>query len=260
MEINDPQGGAVESNPAIVVTPTVSALETPASTPAPIIETPALEAAPSAPTTVLGAIETKPEIIPTEVPAEAVEIPVVETDANSQSVETAPLPTYEPFVIPDDIKLEDTKLVEFTKELGEFQNLTKAGQAEVQAFGQKLVDRHLAEVQSATQRLSELYENAWKKQTSDWYESFKADPEIGGNREQTTVNAALEFVRTHGGNDAQQAEFRKLMETTGVGNHPAVIRLMANAMNAYREGKPLPAVKPVAQPTSKVSKRYGGNN
>lgn len=176
----------------------------------------------------------------------------------AQSVEPAPLPAYEAFTLPQGVTLDDAKLVEFTKDLGEFQNMTKADQAEVQKFGQKLVDRHIAETQETLKRRDEYYVATWEKTKSDWKEAFENDPEIGGNRKETTVNAALEFIRTHGGNETQQKEFRDLMESTGLGNHPAIIRLLANANVAKAEGKPLPGIKPESQATvSKVAKRYG---
>lgn len=192
---------------------------------------------------------------PTDVKVDAsVEI---KKEDGKQSDEPAPLPTYEAFKLPEGITLEGNKLSEFTKDLGEFQTRTKAEQAAVQEFGQKLVDRHIAEVNSTVKRLNEHYTQAWEKQKIEWKDAFVKDPEIGGNRQETTVNAALQFIKTHGGNEAQQQEFRQLMETTGIGNHPAMIRLLAKANMNMAEGKPLPAAKPVPTATSKVAKRYG---
>lgn len=190
-----------------------------------------------------------PQPAPVEQPKEEV----------TQSAEPAPLPTYEAFTLPEGISLDDKSLGEFTKTLGEFQTESKAEQALVQKLGQKLVDRHVAEVTSAINRLEQHYVSTWEKQKSDWKEAFASDPEIGGNRQQTTLNAAIEFIRTHGGTDVQQKEFRDLMDATGIGNHPAVIRMLANANLAMAEGKPLPAAKPVPQKLSKVQKFYGGN-
>jgi len=185
------------------------------------------------------------------------EQPEEKKEEASQSEEAAPLPTYEPFTLPDDIQLDENTLGEFTQTLAEFETLTKADHAEVQKFGQELVTRHIAEVQNAVQRLNESYAATWEKQKNDWKESFVNDPEIGGNRQETTISSALEFIRTHGGTDAHQADFRKLMDETGIGNHPAMIRILANAMEAKREGKPLPASQPIPSQRSKVNTRYG---
>jgi len=174
-----------------------------------------------------------------------------------QSGEPAPLPTYESFILPEGSTLDAERLGEFTKQLAEFELNTKADHAEVQKFGQGLVDMYLSEVQTSIERLNKHYSDAWEKQKNDWKESFIKDPDIGGNRQETTVNAALEFIRTHGGNEAQRKEFTQLMDTTGIGNHPAMIRLFANAMQTYSEGKPLPASQPMNSAKSKVERRYG---
>lgn len=256
------------------VAPTTPVAEAPKVEAAPVVnsesvkvETPAPEAVktevPKEATTVLGA---EPEV-KAETPKES-EAPKTETktegqeaevkkDESKQSEEPAPLPTYEAFALPEGITFEDDKLNEFTKDLAEFETLTKADHAETQKLGQKLVDRHIAEVQNTITRLNEHYTNAWEKQKNDWKESFVKDPEIGGNRQDTTVKAALEFIRTHGGNETQQKEFRDLMETTGIGNHPAMIRMLAKANMNLAEGKPLPGTKPVPEANSKVQKRYG---
>lgn len=259
---------------APAVSPDVAAAQTPAATSPPAAEPPPAPEAPPSPAapaaaSLLGAEpapkeatpadpasapEAKPEDAPVEAaPAEG----DVKKEEGSQSGEPAPLPTFEAFTLPEGFAPDEAKLGEFTKELAEFEHLTKADHAETQKLGQKLVERHVAEMKSAIQRLNEHYVTNWEKQASDWKDSFEKDPEIGGNRAQTSLNAALEFIRTHG-DEARQADFRKLMNDTKVGNHPALIYYLAKANMVMSEGKPLPGVKPPAPPQSKVSKRYGG--
>lgn len=217
-------------------------------------------------TSILGEEVKKPEVKAEEIkPAEEVKVEAevkteeVKKDEGEQSDEPAPLPTYE-LKLPEEITLDNARLGEFTKEIGEFEQLTKADHAQVQEFAQKLVDRHIADVQESVKKINDGYVSAWNKQVNDWKESFINDPEIGGNRQNTTKNAALEFIGTHGGTETQQAEFKKLMNETGVGNHPALIRLFANAMEAYREGKPLPANRPPAVKKGLLETFYGSKN
>lgn len=217
------------------------------------------------PSTILGAPkeEPKPEAVKPEepkkdeIPAEA-EKPAEKKEEASQS-EEAPLPTYEEFKVPEGITLEKEQIGKFTEMLAEFEK-TKPDHAAFQSFGQKLVDTHIAEMQAMAKKVEDSYRDAWETQRKEWKESFEKDPEIGGNRQITTVNAARDFISTFGGTDAQQAEFRNLMETTGLGNHPAVIRILANAMIAKPEPKALAAVKPIPQVQSKIAKRYGSTN
>jgi hypothetical protein len=245
-----------------------SAVQTPAPVTAPVqaapAEQPKAAEAQTAPAekSILGA-----EVKPVEKPAEAAHKPddkapgapegEPKKEEGSQSAEPAQLPAYEAFLLPEGVEVDQGKLSEFTKELGELQNLTKAEQKVMQEFGQKLVNRHVAEVQDTVKRLNDLYQNSWEKQKSDWKDAFEKDPEIGGPRRDTTVNAALEFIRTHGGSVEHQQQFRELMDITGVGNHPAMIRMLAKANMAMSEGKPLPGTKPATEPQSKVQRRYG---
>lgn len=173
-----------------------------------------------------------------------------------QSDEPAPLPTYEAFKLPEGVSADEMRLGEFTTLLAEAE-LAKGDHTKMQDFGQKLVDRHIAEVQEVLKKQSDFFINAFEKQKVEWKEKFLSDPEIGGNRWQTTASAANEFISTHGGNAEQQKELRQLMESSGVGNHPAVIRIFAKAMMNMSEGKPLPAPKPESRPMSKVERRYG---
>lgn len=216
--------------------------------------------------TALGAEPPKAEVKPAEVKTEEskkdvkaeAEKPVEQKkEDGDQSDKPAPLPTYEAFKLPEGLNFDKDRFETFTKELGEFEMDSKADHAKLQAFGQKLVDRHIAETQDAMKRMNEYYASSFEKQKSEWKDAFEKDPEIGGNRRDTTVRAALEFVRTHGGDEGQQKEFAELMNKTGVGNHPALIRLLAKANTALREGSPLPAPKPASSPASKVERRYG---
>lgn len=269
-DTNNPVATSQAASPAVVEAAPVQNVEAASSPQSPIIENTTVtpQEKPVA-TTILSSepdssVTTAP-VTTQNNPAESLveaNAPVDESAQNegSQSEEPAPLPTYEAFTIPEGLTLDEGKLGDFTKTLAEFESLTKADHTAMQGLGQQLVDRHIAEVQDAISRLNEHYINTWEKQKTDWYEQFKADPEIGGNRESTTVNAALSFIRTHGGSEAQQSEFRNLMETTGIGNHPAIIRLLAQANMAMSEGKPLPASLPKAKPMSKIQRRYGNNN
>ncbi len=190
---------------------------------------------------------------PTEANVESTETKEIE---GSQSDEPAPLPTYEEFKAPEGFTLDAEQLGNFTKSLAEFELKTKADHAEVQALGQQLVERYATEQKKSIETYNTSLLDAFEKQKGDWRESFEKDPEIGGNRKDTTINAALEFIKTHGGTEEQKKEIHQLMDQTGVGNHPAILRLFAKAMSAMSEGRPLPASRPVMQ-KSKLEKFYG---
>lgn len=205
--------------------------------------------------TLLGAASVTTEQVSTETPKES------ETTEQqvSQSEEPAPLPTYEEFTVPEDFELDKERIGDFTKALAEFEMKTKADHAEVQALGQSFMERHITEVRNSVERHTSALLDAFEQQKSDWREAFEKDPDLGGNRRDTTLNAANEFIKTHGGTPEQQKEVRELFDLTGVGNHPAIIRLLAQAAHSreFTEGKPLPATNPVPMVKNKIEKRYG---
>ena len=179
----------------------------------------------------------------------------VQETEGSKSDEPAPLPTYDAFVRPDGTQIENDDLI---KTLGQFETSTK-DHAEVQKLGQSLIDLHHSALSKILESAEKTRLENLEKQKNDWKEAFIADPEIGGNKQNTTVSAALEFIRTHGGTKEQQKEFQSMLDSSGLGNHPAMIRMLANASRGLQEGKPLPATRPAMTVTSKVVKRYGTN-
>lgn len=223
--------------------------------PAPVETAPAPEAPKELAPTILGeALQTPPEAPKTEeVKVDASEV----KDEGGQSVEPAPPPKYDAFTLPEGVSLDEKSVGDFTNLLSSLELEGKADHAKVQEFGQKAVEFYINEQKNAVQKLEEHYANAWEQQKTDWREATVKDPEIGGNRLQTTLDSALTFIRTHGGTAEQQAEFRSLMDSSGLGNHPAIVRLLANAGRAMSEGRPLAAPKPVATKQSRTSTMYG---
>ncbi len=269
--------------PAAVIAPTPAPVAVaPVAAPAPAVSAPApvLEAAPviapapepvvapaPAETTLLGAEPLKAapaeapklEEVKKDAPVEALKAPEPTKETAPQSAEPAQVPTYESFKLPEGFTLGEKGLGDFTGILGELE-LAKGDHAKTQELGQKLVDSHYSALQTTLKAQTEFYLKTFEKQKSDWKEAFVKDQEIGGNRQETTLAAAKEFINTHGGTVAQQQEFIDLMNSSGIGNHPAMIRMLAKANIALREGHPLPATKPESAPTSKVEKRYGKMN
>lgn len=274
--VSSSPASAPSPTPAASVTPTaesaapnvqasvVTTPETPSSEPTPPAQAPE---APK-PETPLG---TDPDLAPKEekVPdakgaeagaesAEGAKAPEGEKkDEASQSGEPAPLPIFEPFTLPEGLTADPEAFTNLTNMLSEFEVTTKAEHAEVQKLGQSLIDRHVEQLNKTIKQVSDAWTQNWENQKTTWFESFKSDPEIGGNRMDTTLSAARQFIRTHGGTPEQQQEFRDLMNTSGVGNHPAVIRMLAKANLAMSEGKPLAASAPVGEKKGKVAALYG---
>lgn len=240
---------------------------------APVVEVPTEPAAPVVETTILGGNDApKTEPVPeaakepeaikeTPEPAKPEEAQVdtkAEPKADNenkapQDAETVP---YE-INLPDNFVVDKDAIEGLNKNLSEFEKLTKSDHAEVQKLGQNLMNQYVDSVTKAVTQHNEALLEQFNKTKDEWRTAFENDPEIGGNRKDTTAESAREFIRTHGGDDKQQQEVRDILEQTGLGNHPAIIRLLAKASRGLKEGSPLPASRPVLA-RSKVATRYGG--
>lgn len=260
------QTAPVEATPvAPVAAPSVETPVTTPSEPAPVEPTPVTEPAPVAEPapaetpapeakkseTLLGA-EKKAEEKPAEVKPEEKPVEVKPEEKPAEAEKAPELPKYE-FKTPENFQVDEAKMGEFTKALGEFESTTKVPHEEIQKLGQQFLEKHVVEMERYTKSLTD----AWEKQANDWKESFLKDPEFQ-NRTNTVLSAAIDVIDTYAGTKEQAKEFRDLMESTKIGNHPAMIRLLSNIKLAKPEPKPLAAPQiPMTAKQSKISKMYG---
>lgn len=243
------------------------------------VETPVVEAAieskpvtetPSTVESVLG--DAKPTEVNTETPvAEKKDAPKVDgdkpADVKTETVtETkVELPVYEAFKVPENVTLDKEPLDAFTKILGEIET-GKLDHAGMQSKGQALIDLATKATTDSITRLNDYYVQFHENQKKEWFNSFKSDPDMGGDKLDATVGALRDAVETYAGNEKQVAEFRQLMKDTGVGNHPAVTRLIYNMqqkINKYTtEGdgqRMVPGAKPAPSKVKDFQRFYGGN-
>ncbi len=204
-----------------------------------------------------------PEVSDSGQPKEAVADK--EKSVEALSDEPAQLPTYGEFKLPDGFTHDEAALGTFTKALGEFQIAHKLPQEAMQAFGQQLMDKYVENLQSTVTKTADAQKAHLAQMKSEWRQQFEKDPEIGGNRMKTTAKSALSAISL-AGDKKQQTEFKQLMEETGLGNHPAVIRTLAKlndkimAMkDKYETEKSVPVVatKPPPAPKRTSDKMYG---
>lgn len=237
--------------------------------------TPATEAAPSAEPAsaaesenILGdaAPETKHE-------AEAKPEEKAPVETPPEAAPEVVLPTYEEFKLPENYSADKEAIGEFSKLLGELEVAAgKLDHAGYQEVGQKLIDLGTKNVQASIERLNEYYANFHENQKKEWFESFKKDPDMGGEKLQGTVSELRKAVEQYGGTPEQVAEFRQIMKDTGVGNHPALSRLLYNMqqkINKYEtesdngnggNNRIVPASKPAPTKVKNYQQFYGGGS
>jgi len=122
----------------------------------------------------------------------------------------APDGDYEDFEVPEGFELAGDVKTEFDEVSREL-NLSDAGRKKLVEMQAKLYNKQA---------------EAHADRVAEWGESAKSDKIVGGAEFDANVGVARANIKQCG-----DAELKELLETTGIGNHPAFIRY------AYRNGK-----------------------
>jgi len=130
-------------------------------------------------------------------------------DTTGDKPEEAP-ETYDKFTLPDGMEMTDDQLNQATEV---FKDLALS-----QTQAQKLVD---FETKLSAQKDAGI-QSAWDQVNQGWVEESKADSEFGGEKLTASLVTA-KAARDAYGND----KFTEMLEITGVGNHPEMIRFLA---------------------------------
>lgn len=261
---NSPSGDS--ASPAVVTqsdaAPAAGEASLPSEAPAveAITETPA-DSAPAAADTVLGGVENKADTNPDT--TKAVDKAEVKTDAPPVDVKVE-LPTYEDFKVPEHYTVDKDSMGEFSKLLGELET-SKLDHKGFQEAGQKLVDMGTKAIEQSITRLNEYYTQIHNQQKTDWFDAFKGDPEIGGKNLPETIKTVRDAVSEFGGSKEQIESLRTVMEQSGVGNNPNVIRLINNLHSEIRKyttegdaNRMLPGIKPAPSKVKPHQLLYSG--
>ena len=140
-----------------------------------------------------------------------------EEDSKADKPDGAP-ETYEDFTIPDGFEM-NTALLDDAKPI-----FKEAGLS--QEVAQKFIDLQSTYVQKEM----DAQQEAWKKTMDDWSAEAKADKEYGGNAFNTSLATAKEAINAFGDDS-----FKQMLEITGVGNHPSMIRFLFNIGKLTKE-------------------------
>lgn len=238
----------------------------PAASPAPPAASPPAakpELAPSG--SLLSDVPKPAEPAPAADPAKPADAPAADAkpaDPADQATPAEPLPapTYE-FKFPEDVAVDPERVTKMSELIGSLELDAKLDHAKASEFGQKALDFHLAEMQRVVSEIDQQGRQAWTEMREGWRNTFKSDPELGGNRQQTTLAACTRVIDQFGGSEQQRAELRQILGTTGAGDHPALIRLLANVGKQLGEGRPVPAVVPKSPVVpSRKERRYHASN
>ena len=207
------------------------------------VATPAPESVAAASEPVVAAT---PEPVAPAAPVEPAQAPSLLSQPAEVIAPPAPQPVeYQPFTAPEGFTLDDAVLKPYTD------ILSKHGVP--QEAAQELLTRYAE--QQKQQQTAQL--DAWARTRTDWRDKFIKDPEIGGNKQATTLARCAEVIDRFSGSAENAKELRQMLSDTGGGDHPAIIRLLNNVAKAFGEGRPVPATMAKAPaPVSTPRSRY----
>ena len=238
-----PVAAEAASVPAAVPAPATEAPKVDAAAPAP--KEVAVEAVPEiaqSPASLLEKAEGKPVVVETKVetpaPAttetKAVEPAEVKAADPVKDATAQPPPApikYEAFKVPDGLKLDDERVKQFTDIIGPKQL--------PQEDAQKLFDMHTAEMQRVIKERDDYQKKVWQTINDTWSTKTRNDPELGGNRLNTTLRMAKAVIEEYAGSPEYARELIAQTTNNGMGNNPEFIRLLHNigrALNVYEDG------------------------
>lgn len=246
---------APEAAPAVAPTPAPVAVATPETVAASPVTVepvaPAVEPTPT-PATEAASAESTPAEKPPEKPAEPITpkpsllATAGEEDAASPEAPQQPAYEFEPFQLPEGLTLAE-------EEVGKFQSVLVDPELTPQQRGQQMIDMYVTEMQ----RLQRNQYDVFERTREGWREQFFSDPELGGNRQETTLRACAAIRDRFAGTGEHRREFIEAINNTGIGDHPAFIRFMHNIAKVYGEGRPVvPTQAMPLTPPSRVARRY----
>jgi len=153
--------------------------------------------------------------------ARAAETPEQKAEREAKEALTADAPeAYGDFTVPEGIELDGT-VTEELKALGKDANWSQARTQQVVDLGAKLAQSIVTKQQEGFAALRET-----------WANEAKADPEYGGAKLQESLGHAAQFRDAYG-----TPKLTELLNESGLGDHPEVVRLFARAGKAISDAK-----------------------
>ena len=182
--------------------------------------------------------EPKPaEPKPAEAKPEGEAKPPEPADKKDAPAETPPAPpVYDALRLPENVKLDDTRVKKLDELIGKTETTTKAEHAAMTALRQELVNMHVEEVTRINQQASQHQRDVWNRLIEQRFNELKSDPQLGGNRIETTLGNAKYALESLVGLSKQEAgELIAIMDAGGVSHHRLTIKMLNGIYELLRE-------------------------
>jgi hypothetical protein len=138
-------------------------------------------------------------------------------------------------------------LNEFNTILGKAELAGKADHGAMQALGQELVNFYASEVSRIGRDVMQYQVDVWNRHNEQAFNVLKNDPELGGNRINTTLGNAKYVLEQFGGSKAEQDRLMASLDRSGISHNRDFVALLHRMSERYREPEPvspnLPSVR-----------------
>lgn len=170
--------------------------------------------------------------------------------------ETPPAPpVYEAPKLPEGVKLDDKALASVDKKLGDFQIANKLDQAVVQGLRQELINEYIADRTALGNDLLKYQHDVWNRTIEKRISEFRADPELGGSRAETTLGNAKYVLESWSGLTKPELDaMLKTWEAGGIQVDRLTIKALNNIYARFQPPQPVESNNPAA---SKIMSQPG---
>jgi len=156
---------------------------------------------------------------------------IVKPDGETPAIEPEPVVTFEKFEVPEEFRVDDARMTEFTELLGK---------PRTQETAQAILDFGLDQMRMYAEVLNKAQHDTWTTTRKGWRDAVMADPEFGGAGFETSM-ARIGRMRDLFVTEGDRQAFTDFLRVTGAGDHPAFLRLMYRVGQKFDEGQQAPA-------------------
>lgn len=121
-------------------------------------------------------------------------------------------------------------------------------------LSQEQADKLVGVYASQLNAQAEAAGDAFKQQQEGWAKELKDDKDFGGDKYEENSQIAFEAVKKFAGDDLN--ELTELLDNTGVGNFPPLVRMFHRIGLAVKEDTPGGQTAPAGQEKSREEKLY----
>lgn len=156
----------------------------------------------------------------------------------------ADAPAYTEFKLPPDVPVDEATLGEFT-ELASESHLT-------QEQAQKFVDMGLKVAQARLEASTQ----AWQESIDGWTTDVNKLPRAVHEQAKTALSRGLRADGETAVTAEDMSGLRTLLNDTGLGNHPVLVKVLANLGRAFREDGPATSGREAARERTVEERLY----